>query len=424
MTAAERVYAGTASLAFPLLLAGARALGVDREALEQRRGLVPDCTGPLLWVHGASAGEMAAGANLVALLRASGFRFAAAYTTTNDAGLRLIARRLAPGDVGSLVPWDAPRWVARAFDRWRPAALVLIETELWPAMILAAARRSVPVVCASARIYPRDVPRYRAIRALLRPTLERVATVLAQSEHERRRFISLGAPPEHCVVAGSLKHAAPPPAPGEVDALRCAIGLSAEERIWVAGSVHGDETEWLLAACEQSSGVGYRVVVAPRHLAEVPRFEAAAKRRGWAVARRSALPAAGGWRILLLDTMGELRAVYAAAAAAVVGGSFAAHGGHDLAEPIHCGTPVLFGPHTAHAEPEASALRAAEPSAAAVTPAVLAERIAAWMGDDALRRAVLRRQRAALPDPARVRERYAAAFARWCPDLRRVAART
>jgi 3-deoxy-D-manno-octulosonic-acid transferase len=419
-TAADRLYAALAPLAFHALHLGARALGAAPHALRQRTGLLPDCAAPRLWLHGASAGEMAAAANLVTLLRGAGYAFAAAYTTTNDAGLRLIARRLAPGDVSALAPWDAPRWVARVFDRWQPVALVLVETELWPGLVLAAAQRTVPVICASARIYPRDVARYRLIRAFLRPTLRRLTTVLAQSECERGRFVALGVPAARCVVAGNLKHLAPVPSAGDVAAFRHAVGLAAGEPVWVAGNLHGDGAALLLATCERLPAALQRVIVAPRHAAALPAIEAAARRRGWAVARRGA-GARQPWRILLLDSMGELRAAYANASVAVVGGSFAAHGGHDLVEPLRCGAPVLFGPHTAHVEPEAGALRAALPTAALDTPAALADRIAAWAGDAEVRRSVLARQRAALPDPGAVGAGYVAALAPWMQACRTTA---
>ena len=95
--------------------------------------------------------------------------------------------------MAALAPWDVAAWVNRAFDRWRPAALFLIETELWPRLVFEAYRRQVPVVALSARIYPRDLPRYRAIRGFIAPTLQRLSRVLAQNEIERERFIALGA---------------------------------------------------------------------------------------------------------------------------------------------------------------------------------------------------------------------------------------
>ena len=397
----DRIYAGAATAIFAAIHAGARLVGVGETALRQRRGEMPPCAAPCLWLHGASAGEMAAAANLVAILRDAGVRFAAAYTTTNDAGLRFIQSRLDSADVAALAPWDMPRWVGRACDAWRPLALVLIETELWPGLIGAAAARGIPVLCASARIYPRDVPRYRVIRRWLRPTLRRIDAVLAQSDQERARFVALGAPPARCTTAGNLKHAVAVAADGA--RFRAAVGLDRDEPLIVIGSLHADEIEFAAAVVAR---VQARVVIAPRH----ERATALIAGRGWRLTRRSHGPI-GAARVLLLDTMGELNAAYAAATVAVVGGSFAPHGGHDLVEPVRAGAPVLFGRHTGHIA-EADALRAADVG----TPDALAACVAAWLADPALRHGVQSRQRAVLPDTAAIAARYLAALAPLLPQ--------
>lgn len=396
---ADDLYARAATLAFGATHAGARLLGASAAALAQRRGEMPPCAPPCVWLHGASAGEMAAAANLAELLRAAGTRCAAAYTTTNQAGLQVIRRHLVAGDVAALAPWDAPRWVARACDAWQPALLVLIETELWPGLIRAAAARGIPVLCASARIYPRDLPRYRLVRRWLRPTFERLTAVLAQSEVERQRFVALGVPAARCIVAGNLKHVRAPA--DDAGAFRRAIGVAADEPLCVFGSLHADEVAAVAAAVERA---GARVVLAPRHRRGAAAIVRVARRRGWRLARRSD-PLIGDWRVLLLDTMGELPAAYAAAAVAVVGGSFAAHGGHDLIEPLRAGAAVLFGPHTGHVA-EAAALCAADAGARLDTPAALAEGVAALLADPVRRRQLHERQRATLPDADAIAMRY------------------
>ena len=391
----DRVYAGAATLAFGAVYAGARVARVSDEALRQRRGEMPACASPCLWLHGASAGEMAAASNLVRVLRDGGLSFAAAYTTTNQAGLQLIERRLSPGDVAALAPWDAPRWVARACDAWQPAALLLIETELWPGLIRAAAERGIAVVCASARIYPRDVARYRLIRRWLQPTCARIAAVLAQSDAERARFVDLGVPAWRCAVVGNLKHALGAPADG--DTFRRAVGLGAEEPLVVFGSLHADEVDFVADAVTRA---GARSVLAPRHADGVR----ASEQRGWGLARRSH-GVVGDWDVLVLDTIGELAAAYAAATVAVVGGSFAAHGGHDLIEPLRAGAPVLFGARTDHVA-EADALRAADSSAVVTSPGALADRLRQLLADPLERRALHDRQCATLPSPDAIATRY------------------
>jgi 3-deoxy-D-manno-octulosonic-acid transferase len=281
-------------------------------------------------------------------------------------------------------------------------------------LIHAAAARDVPVLSASARIYPRDVWRYRLVRRVIAPSMRRLAAVLAQSAPERERLLALGATPERCVVAGNLKHVLPADG-AEAAAFRSAIGMRDGERVWTAGSVHADEVQFLSDAIDRLPAP---VVVAPRRASAVQALEAEAERRGWVVARRSR-GTQHGWRVLVLDTMGELRAAYAAAAVAFVGGTVGQHGGHDLIEPLQSGAPVLFGPHTAHVEPEAGALRAALPRAVVRTPEELAERVSLWLQDDRARAAALAQQRAALPDPEVVGRCYLEALAPLMQGARR-----
>lgn len=356
---------------------------------------------------------MECAANLTALLRRHGHAFAAAYTTTNAAGLTLIRTRLAPPDRAALVPWEVRRWVRRALARWQPTALVLVETELWPTLIGAAAAQGVPVLSASARIYPRDVRGYRLARPVIGPALRRLSAVLARSEADRARLLALGAIPARCRLAGSLKLTAPP-----VDAIaaRTRLGIAPGEPVWVIGSLHRNEVPFVISAMRALAAPRPRVIIAPRERTALAAVEAAVAAQGWPTARHSAAPRA--WRILLLDGFGELRLAYAVATLALVGGTLAPHGGHDLTEPIGAGAPVLFGPHTTHAEPEASALAAAAPESLVRSPAELATRIADWLAAPAHRAAVHACQRAALPDPNAIAAGYLDALSPWLRGLR------
>jgi 3-deoxy-D-manno-octulosonic-acid transferase len=343
---------------------------------------------------------MAAAVNLVALLRGAGFSFTAGFTTTNEAGMDWLGRRAPAEAVVSLAPWDAPRHVELAFDRWCPSAVFLIETEIWPSLILEAARRGVPIFCASARIYARDVGRYRLVRSFLAPTFGRLTAVLAQSEIERKRFIDLGAPAERCFVAGNLKDLAPLEADG-----RGGPG-GREAGLVVCGSIHRDEMAGLFTALEAVADPSSRFVVAPRHADGAAAAVREAESRGWPVARRSRdSSAAAGWRVLVLDTMGELAGFYARAQVAVVGGGFADHGGHNPYEPVRLGAPVLFGTHFEHFESEARSLTANAPRSRANDWSELAARLRACFDDDE-RRDLFERQTRALPDPGAIGDQY------------------
>lgn len=415
-TWADVAYGALAPGVFAGVRLGARWLGTSPAELQEREGNLPAAAGPLLWFHGASAGEMAAAARLVCALRAA-FDFVAGYTTTNQAGVAVSRRALQPRDRAALAPWDAPRWVARGFECWRPRALFLVETELWPGLVFDAVRRGVPVFSVSARIYPRDEPRYRLIRSLIAPTLRRLTLVLAQNESERARFLRLGVRPERCVVAGDLKHAPPPVDADGVTSLRSELGIGGDDPIIVCGSVHADEIELLSHALAHRDVSAPRFVIAPRHADAVAPILAAAQRHGWRVYRRSAGVPPSDWRVLLWDTYGELGRAYALATVAIVGGSFAPHGGHNLLEPIAAGAPVLFGPYTDHWRDDARRLTACHPDACVRDVGALQQRLSTWLGDAALRAAVLAQQRHALPDGEAIANQYVAVLSPWLREM-------
>ena len=137
------------------------------------------------------------------------------------------------------------------------------------------------------------------------------------------------------------------------------------------------------------------------------------------MAIRSTGAAPAGWRVLVLDTMGELSAAYALASAAVIGGSFKPHGGHDPLAPVRGGAPVLFGGDMTHFAREADALVAVTPEARPAEHAALGPQLQRWLTDDAHRQGVLARQRTALPSSAVIAERYRAALGPLFAELRR-----
>ncbi len=412
-TAAERAYRAISPCPFGLVWLAARARGATRYDLAQRTGLLPDAPAPLVWFHGASAGEMGAAIQLAALLHREGVEFNPGFTATNRAGVELVSRRLGTGAVAALAPWDTPRWVARAFDRWRPRALLLVETELWPAVIFEAHRRGVPVFCVSARIYPQNLLGYRLIRRLMAPTLRRLTGVLAQNPTERARFIELGAVPDRCVTAGNLKHLGSVPPTPDLAAFREALGLSGHEPVVACGSVHADEVDFLFAALEQLRLPAVRMLLAPRHPTAAASIVKAARQRGWKASRRSQGAYRDSWDVLVLDSMGELQRAYALAQVAIVGGGFGRHGGHNPLEPIAGGVPTLFGEHFEHFDEEAAALAAATPEARVRTAAELSQRLRSWLTDDARRQQLLARQRRTLPDGAAIARMYVAALSPW-----------
>lgn len=345
-----------------------------------------------IWVHAVSMGEVNAAMPLVRALRSRYAGWPLVLTTATPTGMRR-ARELfgAAGVEVRFGPYDIPPAVHRFFDRVRPRVAIFMETELWPNLHHACVLREVPRIIASARISSRSWPRYRRLRALTRPMLAQGIVVAAQTDADARRFRLLGAPDDQVLVAGNLKFDVPvdPAVLDRAGELR--TGVLSNRATWVAGSTHAGEEELLLDAHAQ---VRDRIpdallVLAPRH---PDRFEAVAdllNRRAIRFVRRSrAQDAVPETSVLLLDTVGELTAFYAASTVAFVGGSLVPVGGHNLIEPAALGVPVVTG---AHHENNPDVARSMFDTGAAVRVEganPLALQVIAWLLDPAAARRV------------------------------------
>lgn len=338
------------------------------DAAPARRGDLPG-SGSSVWFHAASAGEMR---GLVPLIRR---RRGPHLVTAHTAAGTSAARQLLPGERITRAPFDLPRVAARAFATSGVRTLVLAETELWPNWLEEAARRSVAVVLVNARISDRSRPRYLRFLPFWRPRLARLAAVAAQTETDAERLIELGARPKVVAVTGSMKHDLPA---GEIAPEAHPWG---DDPIVVLGSLRpGEEDRLARALVEVRRSVpGLRVVAAPRHAPHRPAVAQAFARRGFRVGRRSAGAPAADHDLLLLDTMGELPGFYAVARVAFVGGTLVPIGGHNVAEPALCGTPVIHGPSVANCRAEAEALAAGEGSQIARSDAELVTAFRAWL---------------------------------------------
>lgn len=342
-----------------------------RRGLAERLALVPvpweTKDGELIWVHGASVGEVMAAAPLIAALLADRPQARILISTMTVTGRRVAAAKFGrdhPRVRFTLLPLDWDGFPARVIRRERPALFILLETELWPALLAALRAAAIPVLLANGRISPRSFGRYRALRRLLRPLLAVFDLVLARTPEDARRFEAIGLPAARVRLAGNLKHAPRDPGAGEERRarLRIRLGVSGGRRVLVAGSLRGAESELVLDVFGRLRAhfPELLLVLAPRH----PDRFAPNILRDWqgAWTRWSASPGPipRETAVVVLDTLGELPEFYAAAAVACVGGTWAARGGHNLLEPAFWGVPVIFGPDFRHFEEEGRALLASE----------------------------------------------------------------
>ncbi len=299
-----------------------------------------------LWIHAVSVGEMRAAQPLIAALRET-YPVAPVLLTCMTPTGRATAESLY-GDFAHIVylPYDYAVLTRRFLSRARPRVGILMETELWPNLIRAAAGESVPMVLANARLSERSARGYARLSALTRASLARIAHVAAQSEADAARLVALGA--RDVTVVGNLKFDITPP----LEQLARGAAWRAhwgQRPVLLAASTREGEEAALLHAFAQTAPADVLLVLVPRH---PQRFNAAAaliEAAGLPYQRRSVLDGAdlnSGTRVLLGDSLGELFAYYAACDVAFVGGSLMPLGGQNLIEAASVGRPVLVGPHT------------------------------------------------------------------------------
>jgi 3-deoxy-D-manno-octulosonic-acid transferase len=307
--------------------------------------------GPRVWVHAVSVGELYVALKLMEAWRAAhpGTRFV--VTTTTSTGRAIADGRIGDPDVVLYFPLDFPWTMRRAFDAIRPAAVMLVELELWPNLVRLAQRRSIPVFLVNGRISDHSFQGYRRLRFFTSRILPLMRGMFAQSGADAERLVSLGAPRDRVRSMGSAKYdvaSADPDGARKARAVLRDAGLPDDAVILLGGSTWPGEEEALLDAYRALKPRHPRLalVLAPRHVERVPSILPVIGERGLEVRRRS-LPASDAGRpdVLLIDTTGELKNFYACADVIFVGKSLTQHGGQNVIEPALYGKPVVVGPN-------------------------------------------------------------------------------
>jgi 3-deoxy-D-manno-octulosonic-acid transferase len=317
----------------------------DPERVGERRGLSPDARphGPLVWVHGASVGEVLAAAALIERLRGLNLRILLTSGTVTSAAI--VAKRFPADIIHQYVPYDSPRYVARFLDHWKPSLALFIESDLWPNLILSSAARRLPMVLINGRMSPRSFPRWRRVSNTISALLGRFEVCLAQSDTDAERFSALGS--RNVVTTGNLKLDVPAP-PADHAKLEKLMSVTRDRPVIVAASTHPGEEEILIETHKTLAGFfpGLLSVIVPRHPARGPAVAGLVKASGLRVHLRSLeeLPTATS-DIYVADTMGELGLFYRFAPIVFMGGSLVPHGGQNPIEAIKLGAAIVHGPH-------------------------------------------------------------------------------
>jgi 3-deoxy-D-manno-octulosonic-acid transferase len=251
-------------------------------------------------------------------------------------------------------PIDWAWTVRRVLRALQPAAVLIMETELWPHLLRECHRRAIPVALINGRISVTSFGRYLMIRPFIRGVLDHFSIALMQSEQDAAHIRELGMPAEKVLMPGNLKFDS---AESSIDEsvtanIRERFAFDPHARLIVAASTHDPEEQVVIDAFKQIkfSQPPYhpRLVIAPRHPERFGEVASLLQASGLTWSRRSAAAQAHDreCEVVLLDTIGELRSIYPLADVAFVGGSIAPHGGHNVLEPAARSVCVVTGPHT------------------------------------------------------------------------------
>jgi 3-deoxy-D-manno-octulosonic-acid transferase len=334
--------------------------GKYRKGLTERLGRVPSRLRlpgkkePVIWIHAVSVGEVLAVAGLVEEIQRRFPRHGVFISTTTDSGQALARKRFGEANV-FYFPLDFAFAIRPYLRTLRPEMVVVAETEFWPNFMRLARASGARIAVVNARISDRSWPNYRRFRPLLRRLLDNVDLFLAQTPEDAARLQDIGARPERVRVTGNLKFDIPVPAqPAMVESMRKSIAAEGAGPVLVCGSTVEGEEPLLLRAFENLLAQYPRAVMilAPRHPERFAAVAALLNQMSVRFCRRSFFrrslwqgePLAGG--VLVLDTIGELAALYALADIAFVGGSLVPRGGHNIIEPAQYGVATVVGNHT------------------------------------------------------------------------------
>jgi 3-deoxy-D-manno-octulosonic-acid transferase len=300
-----------------------------------------------IWIHAASMGEVRVAAQFAAEL--VNRNRAVVVSTMTESGFQLCSRVLPAGVIHFRIPFDLPKPIRRMLTHFHPAALVLVETEWWPNILLECSRADVPVFVINGRLSQKAYQRYRFGRAYWSGVLSAVRYFYMRSNDDADRLRSLGVDPTLVRAAGTLKALTEVSNSGDSGTLR-EFRDGGEGPIWIAGCTRPGEEEYVLTALGplREEFPNLRLWIAPRHPDRFNEVAELIEESGYQAARWSELnPESAGEfprsDLVLIDRMGILADLYRYAAVAFIGGSLVPLGGHNPLEPALAGTPVTFG---------------------------------------------------------------------------------
>ena len=323
----------------------------------------------IIWIHAVSVGEVIASKALIEHLLRKDVRIALSVTTKT--GFETAKKSFNDSVYLFYFPLDFHAVTDKVAEFINPSVFLLMETEIWPNLIMSLAAKKVPIILVNGRISDKSVNGYRLIRPALKKILSNITLFLMQSDVDAERIKSLGAPAEKIRTTGSIKFDAVQglrigdkgfPAFGGIPFQRESfskesLGIKENEDLIICGSTHDGEEEILLEIYEGllKKLPDLHILIAPRHIDRVENIEKLCTEFGFDSLRLSKITSScnpyslilnpSNKPILILDTIGQLAQLYSLATIVFMGGSMVKKGGHNIVEPAKFSKPIIFGPY-------------------------------------------------------------------------------
>lgn len=299
-----------------------------------------------VWLVASSVGEVTIALKVIERLKLAIAAPVILSVTTPTGRARTLQAAVQP-DAVFFHPFDTAGNVRRTIERYDPRLVVLVETELWPALMEAAFERGIPVAQISGRLSEKSHRRYSALRSYFAPLIRRCSILLMQSAPDAERLRDIAGESAAIEVVGSIKEDYLPPDSELLREMQESLAAWSDMIVFTCGSTRPDEEPILCDAFVRlkKSNLNLRMIIAPRHLERVEEIKQILRSRGISYRLWTNSSLSGEVDVLILDTIGKLNAVYHLSQIAFVGGTLAPIGGHNLLEPALAGCPVLHGPH-------------------------------------------------------------------------------
>jgi 3-deoxy-D-manno-octulosonic-acid transferase len=320
-----------------------------RQRIAERFGFIPKIKQPgNIWLHAVSLGESIAATPLIKELLIRYPDRQLIVTNMTPTGSNYIRKTFGDQLINTYVPYDLPTTINRFLQRVRPNLVIMMETELWPNIFAGCTKYKLPILIANARLSEYSSKGYAKIKPLVNKLLDQVTLVAAQTQADANRFIALGLNPAKAKVIGNIKFdlQLPDELVAQAQQLRQEWGTA--RPVWIAASTHDGEHEIVLQAFAKIRQTipNCLLVLVPRHPERFKSVADLCRKQDYTIALRSHhSPLEIDTSIVIGDTLGELKLLYAASDIAFVGGSLIPIGGHNLLEPAAVGIPALTGPH-------------------------------------------------------------------------------